>query len=151
MSIPTADPHRLELPCVGNRHSATGRGLGVSLITQFVFASGPVLDWAARLRRSEIDLPITVGLAGPTKLSDLIRYGVNCGVGASLAVLQRRALELRKLLRPVEPDSLLLEIADKTSKDGTPLISGIHFFPFGGLHDFLAWQDRALRNGIQSD
>lgn len=119
-------------------------GMKASLLTQFLFASAPVLDWARRQRSEGIDLPITVGLAGPTRLTELIRYGISCGVGPSLAVLKRRALDLRKLMRPIAPDDLIAELAAGVDHTGSPLIAGVHIFPFGGLSDFLDWQTKAI-------
>lgn len=119
-------------------------GLQASLLTQFVFASAPALKWAMRQRDAGIELPITIGLAGPTRPAELIRYAISCGVGPSLAVLQRRATDLRKLLRPVAPDDLLHEFAAGVDHLGAPLIAGVHIFPFGGLASFLDWQAQAV-------
>ncbi|QFQ88782.1 methylenetetrahydrofolate reductase [Paracoccus kondratievae] len=118
-------------------------GVDASLLTQFLFSSTPVLDWARRLRSAGVDMPITTGLAGPTRLADLIRYGISCGVGPSLVILQRRALDLRKLMRPITPDELIAELAAGVDQAGAPLIAGVHIFPFGGLSDFLDWRTKA--------
>lgn len=122
-------------------------GMAASLLTQFLFSSAPALDWAKRQRKAGIDLPITIGLAGPTRLTELIRYGISCGVGPSLAVLQRRALDVRRLLHPIAPDDLIAELAADVDHRGTPLITGVHIFPFGGIADFLDWQRKALSSG----
>lgn len=118
-------------------------GVQAALLTQFVFASKPALDWAQRQRDAGIDLPITIGLAGPTRLAELIRYGISCGVGPSLAVLQRRTLDIGKLLRPITPDDIAAELTVAVDHTGTPLIAGVHIFPFGGLSGFLTWQAKA--------
>ncbi len=75
----------------------------MALVTQFAFDARPVLDWATRLQSSGIDLPIHVGVAGPAKLQTLIRFAMACGVGPSLSVLEKRARDLTKLVKPFEP------------------------------------------------
>ncbi|HEY0214279.1 MAG TPA: methylenetetrahydrofolate reductase [Paenirhodobacter sp.] len=113
----------------------------VSLITQFVFDTAPVLAWQARTSALGIDLPIHVGLAGPASLQTLIRYGLSCGVGASLKVLQRRAADLRKLMLPFAPDDLLRDLAT-CGDDGR--IAGIHLFPLGGITRCADWAKGAI-------
>ncbi|MFT3688828.1 methylenetetrahydrofolate reductase [Paenirhodobacter sp.] len=119
-------------------------GMRAALLTQFLFASAPALDWARRQRDAGVDLPITIGLAGPTRLAELIRYGISCGVGPSLAVLQRRAPDFRKFLRPITPEDIAADLAAAADPTGAPLIAGVHIFPFGGLADFLDWQAKAI-------
>lgn len=117
----------------------------VALVTQFVFDAAPVIKWAERLRWSGIDLPITVGLAGPAKLQSLIRYGLECGVGPSVKVLQRRAKDLRKLLRPVTPDEVLADLQMRASGLG---IESVHFFPFGGIAPSMEWLSKARQSTL---
>ena len=45
-----------------------------------------------------ITLPIHIGVAGPAKLQTLIKFAVACGVGPSLRVLQKRAMDVTKLV-----------------------------------------------------
>jgi methylenetetrahydrofolate reductase (NADPH) len=46
-------------------------------------------------------LPIHIGVAGPAKLQTLIKFAIACGVGPSLRVLQKRAMDVTKLLCPM--------------------------------------------------
>lgn len=111
----------------------------VSLVTQFVFAAEPVLDWAERTSAMGIDLPIHVGIAGPASLRTLIRYGLACGVGASLRVIQRRAADLRKLLTPVSPDDLIAALESRLRPGDDHRIAGLHLFPLGGVKPCADW------------
>ncbi|HEX2147161.1 MAG TPA: methylenetetrahydrofolate reductase, partial [Pseudorhizobium sp.] len=79
----------------------------MAIVTQFAFDAAPVIAWAERLQQCGINIPIHVGVAGPTKLQTLIKFAIACGVGPSLSVLQKRALDLRKLLAPYEPTDFL--------------------------------------------
>lgn len=111
----------------------------VALVTQFCFEAAPVIAWADRLAAEGIDLPIHIGVAGPAKLQTLIRFSVACGVGASLRVLQRRARDVTKLVRPFEPDAFLTSLALHKAAHPDFAISRVHFFPLGGIDAAIRW------------
>ncbi len=115
-------------------------GIPISLTTQFCFELAPVVDWEKKLRHENIDFKINLGVSGPAKLQTLIKYAILCGVGPSIRVLQKRAKDITKLLKPYTPEKMLIDLAKY--KRGTPdsKISGVHFFPLGGITqttDFL--------------
>jgi methylenetetrahydrofolate reductase (NADPH) len=105
----------------------------MAMTTQFAFAAAPVIDWARNLSAAGIRLPIHVGVAGPAKLQTLLKYAVACGVGPSLSVLQRRALDLTKLVLPFEPTAVLADLAAHTAETPDSLIEAAHIFPLGGI------------------
>lgn len=112
----------------------------ISIATQFLFESKPVIDWANRILSNGITLPINVGIAGPAKLQTMIKFAIACGVGPSLRVLERRAKDITKLLFPFEPTNILTELADFKESNPNTNIEGIHFFPLGGIEkssDFI--------------
>ncbi|MDJ0993489.1 MAG: methylenetetrahydrofolate reductase [Dinoroseobacter sp.] len=105
----------------------------MALVTQFAFEAKPIVDWARRYAAEGIELPIHIGIAGPAKLQTLLRFAIACGVGPSLRVLQKRARDVTKLLKPIEPTSLLADLETELSK-GTPThIAQLHVFPLGGI------------------
>jgi methylenetetrahydrofolate reductase (NADPH) len=110
----------------------------VALVTQFCFDYRPVIDWATTLRAEGVDIPIHVGVAGPTKLKMLIKHAMACGVGASLRVLQKRAMDMTQLLLPYEPIDLIADLA-KIKAENPSLIQQIHLFPFGGVYSTAEW------------
>ncbi|MCJ8518005.1 methylenetetrahydrofolate reductase (NADPH) [Pseudorhizobium tarimense] len=114
----------------------------MAIVTQFAFDAVPVITWAERLEAVGIRLPIHVGVAGPTKLQTLIKFAVACGVGPSLSVLQKRALDFRKLLVPYEPTDFLADIAAYKAKRPESLIEQIHVFPLGGIQASAQWLSR---------
>ena len=83
----------------------------MALVTQFAFEAGPIIEWANGLRDAGIGLPVHVGIAGPARLQTLIKFAIACGVGPSLKVLQRRAIDVGKLLLPFEPDEVVRVLA----------------------------------------
>ncbi|MBP1846576.1 methylenetetrahydrofolate reductase (NADPH) [Rhizobium petrolearium] len=116
----------------------------MAITTQFAFDAKPVIAWAERIAAAGITLPIHLGIAGPTKLQTLIKFAIACGVGPSLSVLQKRALDLSKLLTPYEPDELLTNIADYKAAHPESLIQSIHVFPLGGIRASAEWMNEQL-------
>ena len=111
----------------------------MAITTQFCFESKPVIDWMSRLDDMGVDLPVHIGIAGPAKLQTLLRYSIECGVGASIKVLQKRALDFTKLLVPYEPNSIIDELALYKSKNPNFNIEQVHFFPLGGTKTTARW------------
>ena len=111
----------------------------VGLATQFLFEAKPIIDWASKLSAAGIEIPIHIGIAGPAKLQTLIKFAIECGVGASLGVLQKRARDLTKLLLPYEPTEILNSLVDELEKDRNLNIEQIHFFPLGGIKTNATW------------
>ncbi|MEM7519848.1 MAG: methylenetetrahydrofolate reductase [Pseudomonadota bacterium] len=75
----------------------------MAIATQFAFDADPIITWADSLKAAGITLPVHIGIAGPAKLQTLIKFAIACGVGPSLKVLQKRAMDVTKLLLPYEP------------------------------------------------
>lgn len=111
----------------------------LAIVTQFAFQAQPVIDWAARLADMGVTIPIHVGIAGPAKLQTLIKFGITCGVGASLKVLQKRAKDLSKLLVPFEPTEIVADFDTHTRDHPEGLIQNLHFFPLGGIKTNATW------------
>jgi len=111
----------------------------MALATQFCFESGPVIEWADRVKAAGIDIPIHIGIAGPAKLQTMIKFAIACGVGPSLRVLQRRAADATKLLLPFKPDEIVTELALHKAANPDFNISHVHFFPLGGIGKTAEW------------
>lgn len=111
----------------------------MALATQFAFEAGPIIAWADALRDAGITLPIHIGIAGPAKLQTLIKFAIACGVGPSLKVLQKRAMDVTKLLLPYEPTEVLTELAAHKAANPDFNITNVHFFPLGGIKTNAKW------------
>ena len=111
----------------------------IAIATQFCFDSEAIIQWANSLIDMNIDLPVHIGIAGPAKLQTLIRYSIECGVGASMKVLQKRAKDITKLLLPYEPTSVISELAEYKSHNPDFNIEKVHFFPLGGTKTTANW------------
>ncbi len=114
----------------------------MAIVTQFSFCVHSIVKWAEALKAENIDLPIHVGIAGPTKLNALIKFALSCGVGPSVKVLQKRAADLSKLLLPYEPSDILRDLKSELSRIEKSNITNIHFFPLGGIQASADWIKR---------
>ncbi len=121
----------------------------MAIVTQFAFDAKSIIRWSERIAEAGVTLPIHLGVAGPTKLQTLIKFAISCGVGPSLSVLQRRAMDLSKLLVPYEPDEFLTEIASYKASHPQSLIEQIHVFPLGGIRASADWvNERVLKSKV---
>jgi len=116
----------------------------MAIATQFAFEAGPIIEWANTLKNEGITLPVHIGIAGPAKLQTLIKFAIACGVGPSLKVLQKRAMDVTKLLLPYEPTDVITALAAQKAANPDFNISHVHFFPLGGIKTNATW---ATTNG----
>ena len=116
----------------------------MAIATQFAFEAQPIIEWADSLRDAGITLPIHIGIAGPAKLQTLIKFAIACGVGPSLKVLQKRAMDVTKLLLPYEPADVVTELARHKAANPDFNVTHVHFFPLGGIKTNANW---AIENG----
>ena len=111
----------------------------VAMATQFAFEAAPIIAWADRLKAAGIEIPIHVGIAGPAKLQTLIKFAIACGVGPSLKVLQKRAMDVTKLVLPYTPADVLADLAAHKAAHPDSLIEQVHVFPLGGIKSAAQW------------
>ncbi|GMH53173.1 hypothetical protein TrST_g1697 [Triparma strigata] len=145
--------------------------------TQFCFDAAPIVAWEQTLRRrlqtalqaktntpsSLLPLPsIRVGVAGPAKLPDLLRFAKISGVGASALHQLRNSKSNNSSSSssptfPATPDRVIAGVAEHQlllqqtgvpdSRAGTPscLFRGVHFYSFGGFAATLRWASAVER------
>jgi methylenetetrahydrofolate reductase (NADPH) len=118
---------------------ARSTGTEMAIVTQFVFDARPAIEWSERIRANGITLPIHLGVAGPAKLQTLIKFAMACGVGPSIRVLRKRAMDLTKLMLPYTPAEVLSGVANHLSSHPDSLITQVHVFPLGGIVAAADW------------
>jgi len=124
----------------------------MAMATQFCFEAQPVIDWVNRLKAEGINLPVHIGIAGPAKLQTLIKFAIACGVGPSLRVLQKRAMDVTKLLLPYEPTEVVAELAAYKAANPGFGIEQVHFFPLGGIKTNAQWvTDNGGASGVPAN
>ena len=111
----------------------------MAIVTQFAFEAKPIIAWVDRLNAEGIKLPVHIGIAGPAKLQTLVKFAIACGVGPSLRVLQKRAMDVTKLLLPYEPTEFVAELAAHKAANPSFGIEQVHFFPLGGIKTNAQW------------
>jgi len=122
--------------------------LDVYIVTQFAFDPEPLLTWERDTGARGIDLPIHVGIAGPTKVKQLMKMGMRCGVRASLRMLRKHAGILASLLTVAAPDRLMVSLARHRLLHPETRIVGSHYFAFGGVEATAQWLNAVARGDI---
>ena len=111
----------------------------MAIVTQFAFEAAPIIDWVNGIQQSGVSLPVHIGIAGPAKLQTLIKFAIACGVGPSLKVLQKRAMDVTKLVLPYEPTDVISDLAAHKAANPQFGIEQVHFFPLGGIKSCATW------------
>ena len=111
----------------------------MALATQFSFDAKPVIEWVNALTNAGISIPVHIGIAGPAKLQTLIKFAIACGVGPSLKVLQKRAMDVTKLVLPYEPTDVVRDLAMRKAENPGFGVESVHFFPLGGIKSNANW------------
>jgi methylenetetrahydrofolate reductase (NADPH) len=122
-------------------------GLKVHIVTQFGFNPEAVCAWDKHVTKEGISLPVHVGIAGPTPLPKLIKFAMQCGVGASMHSLMKNMSAMANLARlATTPDEMLLGlIRGRAAYSGSRLVQP-HFYAFGGTMATATWL-RAVVDG----
>ena len=139
--IPSA---ALERAFAEKRALAAAQGLGTYVVTQFSFAPARVIEYCAGMARSAPEVPIYVGLAGPTSPVALLRYAQRCGVSASLRALRTQGMDAVRLVTHTDPVDQLAAVARYCASHADCNVVGIHLFTFGGVAAAAKWINRQL-------
>jgi len=117
-------------------------GANVYVVTQFAFTADPVLAWEASHGTEIAGLPVVVGLPGLATAKTLLKYAMDCGVGASLSAFSKQYASLTKLLMVSAPDEAIVSLATHKEKTPSSPLAGVHFFPFGGFKKTADWANK---------
>jgi len=123
---------------------AARQSIGVYVVTQFSFAPTRVVEYCASLARQYPDLPVYVGIAGPTDPAALLRYAQRCGVSASLRALRNLGTGIAQLVTNTDPRDHLVAVARYTLSREPSNVVGVHLYSFGGAVRTAAWMRELL-------
>lgn len=114
------------------------RGLDGSVITQFGFDPDLALAWLAGLRARGVDLPVRVGVPGPTGVRRLLSYASRCGVSVSAGTARAYGFSLTDLTGTAEPDRFIRALASgyDARLHGE---AKLHFNTFEGIAATAEW------------
>jgi methylenetetrahydrofolate reductase (NADPH) len=118
---------------------AREQSVGVYMVTQFCLSPQRVVDYCAGLARVRPDLPVYVGIAGPTDPVALARYAQRCGVSVSLRALRSLGAGIAKLVTHTDPHDQLVALARYSSRQGQSNVVGVHLYSFGGAVATASW------------
>lgn len=123
------------------------------VVSQLCFDPVAVLRWVARLRRRGIDLPVHLGVPGPTAIGTLLRMSRRVGVGDSSRFLASQGKGLLRLGRPgrYTPDRLVDKLVPRHPGTGeAPWVGGLHFYTFNDIAAAEQWRRAKLaRLGVR--
>jgi methylenetetrahydrofolate reductase (NADPH) len=114
-------------------------GARLRVVTQFGFNGKAFAKWAEGLRSIGVDLPVHLGVAGPAKVTTLLKYAAACGVGNSLGFLRKRAGSITMLATTHSPEDVVGPIEQHALGTPDSAIRQIHVFPFGGPAQAARW------------
>lgn len=144
---PSIGPDALLAALRYKQEFARRTGIQVHIVTQFGFDPEALCAWDQRMTEQGITLPVHVGIAGPTPLAKLIKFALQCGVGASMSSLVKNVGSMANLARlATAPDEMLLGlIRGRAAYSGSRLVQP-HFYAFGGSMATATWL-RAVADG----
>lgn len=109
------------------------------IVTQFGFDANKFVTWADGLKDKGINLPVHLGVAGPAKLTTLVKFAAMCGVGNSISFLKKRMGAVFSLASGFDPDEIVNPIEKHALAHENSAIKQIHVFPFGGVKKSAEW------------
>ncbi len=114
--------------------------LAMHVVTQFGFDPHGIHDWAAQFDAHDIQLPVHAGLAGPTSLTRLLRFAMQCGVGASLQSAAKNMKAVSSVARQATaPEEMVPALVALGAGSESARIVQPHFFTFGGAVATAKW------------
>ncbi len=114
--------------------------INMRIVTQFGFDSRKFINWAEGIKAAGVDLPVHLGVAGPAKITTLLKFAAMCGVGNSLSFLKKRGGAIMTLAAGFDPDEIVNPIEQHwLAKREASAIAQIHVFPFGGMKKSAEW------------
>lgn len=144
---PVVGPAELLSALRAKQEFAARSGIDMHIVTQFGFDPEAVCAWDRMLRREGITLPVHAGVAGPTPLSKLLKFAMQCGVGASIRSLMANAGAVASLTGSAGgPDQMLLGLVAGCARHPDSRLVQPHLYSFGGALATADWL-RAVREG----
>ncbi len=117
------------------------------LVTQFVLDPDNLMTWRRNIAERGIDLPLHVGVAGPTSLKTLMKFAGLTGAKASFRAMRKYGVKLTRLSDTAVPDDLVHRLASDTTG---ARVHGLHIYTFGGFSRAVEWLN-TWRAGAPSD
>jgi methylenetetrahydrofolate reductase (NADPH) len=121
---------------------AQAQDLGTYAVTQFSFAPDRIVALVAELATRAPELPVYVGMPGPSDPLALLRYAQRCGVGATRRALSTLGTGIAHLVAHTDPSEQLAAAAHYAA--GHRNLVGVHLYSFGGVVRTAQWLHQRL-------
>ena len=126
----------LEKALIDKLKAAADAGLGVRIVTQFTMSTEPVVELVTKMRARGIQNPVSIGLAGPTSMTTLLRFARICGVKSSARGLMSNIGLVKNMIGASTADPIVRALTEREDELGA---IDPHFFSFGGLPATTRW------------
>jgi methylenetetrahydrofolate reductase (NADH) len=115
------------------------------IVSQICFDAEVIATWIRRVRNRGVELPIYVGLPGPTDPLRLLRLSGRIGLGESARFLRRHGSWIGRLSFPraYRPEELLERLAPDFALPASG-VHGLHLFTFNEIVQEEAWRRKQL-------
>jgi methylenetetrahydrofolate reductase (NADPH) len=118
--------------------AARRAGLGVEIVTQFGFDAERIVAWLRKLRGQGVSERVRIGLAGPAKVTTLLKFAQRCGVRASSHGLMRNVGLAFQALGRATPEEIVKSLAGAAASGELGAVAP-HFYSFGGFLATAKW------------
>ena len=109
---PRIAPDDLERALEAKIAAARRAGLKVHIVSQFCFDGERIVTWLRKLRTNGFTGRVRIGLAGPAKVTTLLRFAQRCGVQVSTRGLLRNVGVALQALGRATPDDIVKKLAE---------------------------------------
>lgn len=109
------------------------------IVTQFGFDPHRVSLWLDELREWGNLFPIHIGVAGPAKMTTLLKYAAFAGVENSLNFLKKRGGAVVSMLAGYDPETMVTPLETRVTSQPGSQLAQIHVYPFGGIQKTADW------------
>lgn len=118
---------------------ANRSGADLRIVTQFGFDPAGATRWIDGLSTAGFDIPVHLGVAGPAKISTLLKYATLCGVGPSLKFLRSGSGLLTAIATNYSPEAYVEPVERWHEATPNSCLAGLQVFPFGGIDLAAHW------------
>lgn len=109
------------------------------LVTQFGFDPVRVNQWLDEIAAWGNRFPVHIGVAGPAKMTTLIKYAAFAGVENSLNFLKKRGGSVVSMLAGYNPETIVEPLEARLAARPHTQLAQLHVYPFGGIQKTGEW------------
>ncbi|GGB42365.1 methylenetetrahydrofolate reductase [Roseibium aquae] len=109
------------------------------LVTQFGFDPARVNLWLDEIAAWGNKFPVHIGVAGPAKMTTLIKYAAFAGVENSLNFLKKRGGSVVSMLAGYDPETMAAPLETRLQTRPHSQLAQLHVYPFGGIQKTGEW------------